>query len=258
MVKFTDLEGKRVFVTGANGFIGAHLVKKLIEMKAIVYALVSPKSTLQRLLEIESKINMVRCDLLDPVSLKSLCSKICPQIVFHLASYGVYLDQTDMLRMTHVNEFGLTNLLIALQDRFECFINTGTAIEYGAKKIEGDLSRISNLTKFCDEIEKVACECFRILKPGKYCAILIGDTRRRRHFVPLAVNVMNRFLKARFILKEDIIKLQHNCTTTRYWQSQSRDFLLIMHEHLFVFRKPGKDDVMSNYRDSIGITEKHD
>src|SRR3989338_4601861 len=66
-------------------------------------------------------------------------------------------------------------------------------IQYGSKDVDGDLSRISNLNKFCDEIEKVASECYRVLKPGKYCTILMGDTRRRRHFVPLAYNVMQRF-----------------------------------------------------------------
>ncbi len=124
-------------------------------------------------------------------------------------------------------------------------------IRYGGKDVEGDLSAISSLGKFCDEIEKVAQEYFRVLKPGKYCAILIGDTRRRRHFVPLAFNVMQRFLKAGFILKEDIIKLQHNCTTTRYWGAQERDFLLIMHEHLFVFRKPEQGEDLSVFRDSL-------
>jgi DNA modification methylase len=111
-------------------------------------------------------------------------------------------------------------------------------INYGEKDIEGDLSRISDLRKFCDQIYWVARECFRVLKPGKYCAILMGDTRRHRYFVPLAFNVMQEFLKTDFVLKEDIIKLQHNCTRTQYWSAQDKDFLLIMHEHLFVFRKP--------------------
>ena len=124
-------------------------------------------------------------------------------------------------------------------------------IRYGASEVDGDLSAISSLTKFCDQIELVAQECFRVLKPGKYCAILIGDTRRRRHFVPLAFNVMQRFLKAGFILKEDIIKLQHNCTTTRYWGAQDKDFLLIMHEHLFVFRKPDHTDDLNVFKDSV-------
>ncbi len=124
-------------------------------------------------------------------------------------------------------------------------------INYGSKAVDGDLSRISNLNKFCDEIETVADECYRVLKPGKYCAILIGDTRRRRHFVPLAFNVMRRFLDAGFILKEDVIKLQHNCSMTRYWSGQAKDFLLIMHEHLFVFRKPEKPENLSIYKNSM-------
>lgn len=123
-------------------------------------------------------------------------------------------------------------------------------IKYGDKDVEGDLSAISSLPRFCDEIEKVAGACYRVLKPGKYCAILIGDTRRRRHYVPLAFSVMQRFLKAGFILKEDVIKVQHNCSTTRYWGAQEKDFLLIMHEHLFVFRKLGEDENESVFKDS--------
>lgn len=124
-------------------------------------------------------------------------------------------------------------------------------IRYGTKAADGDLSAISNLQKFCDEIEKVARECYRVLKPGKYCAILIGDTRRRRHYVPLAFFVMQRFLKAGFILKEDVIKVQHNCATTRYWGAQEKDFLLIMHEHLFAFRKLNRGEDRTIYKDSF-------
>jgi len=124
-------------------------------------------------------------------------------------------------------------------------------IQYGTKSVDGDLSAISNLQKFCDEIEKVARECYRVLKPGKYCAILIGDTRRRKHYVPLSFSVMSRFLKAGFILKEDVIKLQHNCSTTRYWNAQAKDFLLIMHEHLFVFRKLSMNETRNIFKDSM-------
>jgi tRNA G10 N-methylase Trm11 len=113
-------------------------------------------------------------------------------------------------------------------------------IKYSEGKIPADLSNIGSLPKFCDEIEKIAAELLRVLKPDRYCAILIGDTRRGRHFVPLAFSVMQRFLKVGFILKEDIIKVQHNCKYTERWRpkAQRDKFYLIMHEHLFVFRKP--------------------
>lgn len=112
-------------------------------------------------------------------------------------------------------------------------------IQYSEWKIKNDLSNIHDLDEFCDEIEKVAKECFRVLKKDWYCAILIWDTRRKKLYQPLAYKVMERFLKVWFVLKEDIIKQQHNCKATWYWKTSSQEynFLLIMHEHLFVFKK---------------------
>jgi DNA modification methylase len=123
-------------------------------------------------------------------------------------------------------------------------------IRYSDGKIEADLSNIASLPKFCDEIEKIARELFRVLKPDKFCAILIGDTRKAKHFVPLAFNVMQRFLKVGFVLKEDIIKVQHHCKTTQRWQAKARHdkFYLIMHEHLFVFRKPRQSEDLSRIK----------
>ncbi len=112
-------------------------------------------------------------------------------------------------------------------------------IKYSDKQIKEDLSNIHDLDEFCGEIEKVALEFYRVLKKDKYCAILIGDTRRNKMYQPLAFKVMERFLKVGFELKEDIIKHQHNCKATGFWVNKSKDynFLLIMHEHLFVFKK---------------------
>ncbi len=112
-------------------------------------------------------------------------------------------------------------------------------IKYSEGKIKEDLSSIHDIDRFCDEIERVACELYRVLKKGKFCAVLIGDTRRNKMYQPLAFKVMERFLKQGFTLKEDIIKKQHNCKATGFWVNRSKksNFLLIMHEHLFVFQK---------------------
>jgi DNA modification methylase len=112
-------------------------------------------------------------------------------------------------------------------------------IQYSDKEIEEDLSNIHDIDEFADEMEKVAKEFYRVLKPNKYCAILIGDTRRNKMYQPMAYKVMQKFLDVGFELKEDIIKHQHNCKATGFWVNKSKDynFLLIMHEHLFVFKK---------------------
>ncbi len=128
-------------------------------------------------------------------------------------------------------------------------------IKYSDGKIAGDLSNIGSLPRFCEEIGKIADELLRILRPDRNCAILIGDTRKGRHFVPLAFHVLRRFLKSGFVLKEDIIKIQHHCKFTERWRTKARrdKFYLIMHEHLFVFRKPAKAENLSRIRYSTAF-----
>ena len=126
-------------------------------------------------------------------------------------------------------------------------------IPYSKEKIEGDLSNEYSIDEFIKDMEKVAKESFRVLKPNHYCAILIGDTRRKKHHVPIAFRVMQVFLDAGFILKEDIIKHQWRCKSTPFWLKRSIEynFLLLMHEHLFVFRKPDKGEDLGEYAESI-------
>jgi len=112
-------------------------------------------------------------------------------------------------------------------------------IKYSEGELEDDLSNIHDIEKFADEMGQVAKEFYRILKPGKFCAILMGDTRRKKMYQPMAYKVMQKFLDTGFDLKEDIIKRQFNCKATGFWVNKSKEanFLLIMHEHLFVFQK---------------------
>lgn len=112
-------------------------------------------------------------------------------------------------------------------------------IKYSDGKIRDDLSNIHDIDDFVGQVSLVAKELYRVLKPNKYCAILIGDTRRNKLYQPLAFRVMNEFIKVGFKLKEDIIKKQHNCSATGFWANKSKElnFLLIMHEHLFIFQK---------------------
>ena len=61
-------------------------------------------------------------------------------------------------------------------------------IKYSEKQIDEDLSNIHDLEKILWWIwKKVIKELYRVLKPNKYCAILIGDTRRNKMYQPLAL-----------------------------------------------------------------------
>ncbi|MEA2097579.1 MAG: DNA methyltransferase [Patescibacteria group bacterium] len=111
-------------------------------------------------------------------------------------------------------------------------------VQYTDNK-KDDLSFL-DIPDFLDEMEKVAHESFRVLKPGHQCAILIGDTRKKKHVIPLGFDLIEIFLKAGFKLRELIIKRQHNCKTTGFWFNNSikYNFLLLAHEYLPVFEKP--------------------
>ena len=104
--------------------------------------------------------------------------------------------------------------------------------------IDGDLSLLS-INPFLTEMGTVAEECYRVLKKDKFCAILMGDTRKKGMVQPLAFETMQLFELAGFKLKEIIIKEQHNCKATGYWKTNSikYNFLLLAHEYLFVFKK---------------------
>lgn len=104
--------------------------------------------------------------------------------------------------------------------------------------IKGDLSQLK-YKDFLIEIEKVANECFRVLKKDKFCAIVMGDTRKNSMVQPLGFEVMKRFIEAGFKQKEIIIKEQHNCKATGFWKtnSQKYNFLLLAHEYIFIFKK---------------------
>lgn len=110
-------------------------------------------------------------------------------------------------------------------------------IQY-SEDIDGDLSHLK-MKDFLCEMGKVADEAYRVLKKGKFCAILMGDTRKNGMVQPLGFETMRLFELAGFKTKEIIIKEQHNCKATGFWKTNSirHNFLLLAHEYLFIFKK---------------------
>ena len=83
------------------------------------------------------------------------------------------------------------------------------------------------MSKYINEMYKVVEECVRVLKPNKYCTILVGNTRRSTHYVPIAYGLMQQFLNVGFVLKEDIIRRQWKIKETRErWRSKKYEFYL--------------------------------
>lgn len=126
---------RSVFITGAGGFIGANLTRRLIEHNYDIHVLAQTKKISWRLEDIAKFITIHIGDITDFSFLKKSLAKIKPKYIVHLATYGSYPFQEEMDKIVKVNIEGTKNLLEASKDiPYECFINTGSSSEYGFKE----------------------------------------------------------------------------------------------------------------------------
>ncbi len=128
-----SLRGKRILVTGAAGFIGSHLVRKLIEQGGHIIALLRLSSDLWRIQDVLDKIEVHHGDLND-VSADALKAKIKGvDIVYHLGAAGVDQSGRDPTSIIRVNVVGTLALLQLARDLNAArFVYSGSCFEYGA------------------------------------------------------------------------------------------------------------------------------
>lgn len=146
--------------------------------------------------------------------------------------------ESDNVTGIYVKEGNATNLEFIKNESIDliCTHPPYADIVKYSKNIEGDISLVF-VDEFLKEIKKVAEESYRVLKKNKICAVMMGDIRKYGNIVPLGFRTMEKFLQAGFQSKEIIIKEQHNCMSTKYWENRNTNFLLIAHEYIFVFQK---------------------
>ncbi len=124
-------------------------------------------------------------------------------------------------------------------------------IKYGSSsRAPGDLSTAKSLEEYLAMIHQVAKEAYRVLKPGRHMGMLVGDTRIHKHYVPITHYVLEMLLRAGFILREEVVKIQHKMKATRekWAKLREKDFLLIYHEKLYILRKPENTDEYKKYK----------
>ena len=125
---------KRVLLTGATGFVGANLCRRLLREGHAVHCLVRAGYTAWRIADIRPEIHLHTVDLNDAAALEAAVAAIRPEWVFHLAAFGAYSWQTDVPRILRTNLLATINLVEAcLKTGFESIVNTGSSSEYGFK-----------------------------------------------------------------------------------------------------------------------------
>ncbi len=132
-----NLIGKKIVVTGADGFIGSHLTEKLVEMGADVTALVQYNSfnnwgwidSFDK--RIRDNINIIAGDVREYDCVKRLIKG--NQVVFHLAALiAIPYSYNSPMAYIRTNVEGTTNVLEACREySVDKMIHTSTSETYG-------------------------------------------------------------------------------------------------------------------------------
>jgi nucleoside-diphosphate-sugar epimerase len=118
----------RALVTGAAGFVGANLVRRLLADGYEVKALVRAGTDRWRLDELSADLEVAEVDLRDGEAVATAVAGARPEAVFHLATRGAYSWQIDAREIIEANVLGTSNILEASrQAGVRALVNTGSS-----------------------------------------------------------------------------------------------------------------------------------
>ncbi|MBN1793570.1 MAG: NAD-dependent epimerase/dehydratase family protein [Candidatus Omnitrophica bacterium] len=162
------ITGKRLFITGGAGFIGTHIISRLIEHNEIVLFDNLRRNALQYFgLADHPHLKSVTGDILDAKALTGAMTGC--DLVFHLAAVaGVSSYYKTPLKTMEVNALGTYNVLTAAKEAGAgLFVNFSTSEVYGPEAecvSEEDLTKQGSVTdrRWTYSVSKLAAEhlCF--------------------------------------------------------------------------------------------------
>ena len=121
---------KRVIVTGATSFIGAHLTERLISQGYYVYAIIRPNSSNRFRLPTDKNLSIVELDMEEYSSIPLWVREA--EYFYHLAWDGVRPPKRDDEIVQQKNyECSVTALNVANKVKCKRFIGIGSQAEYG-------------------------------------------------------------------------------------------------------------------------------
>ncbi|ARJ22555.1 NAD(P)-dependent oxidoreductase [Bacillus sp. ISL-8] len=130
----TSFKNKTFLITGGYGFIGSHLVRRLLHLQAKIVLFIRASSDSWRLKNILKNIETYEVDIRDKAQVQDAIKKINPDYIFHLAAYGVNSAHTDYMHAIETNIIGTCNIIQAAKFvNCKKIINMGSSSEYGNK-----------------------------------------------------------------------------------------------------------------------------
>ena len=180
--------GKRVLVTGGDGFVASHLMKFLLSRGAVVVTTVRhkrPLSTLRMICtegELRYRPDVEDCDLLDFYALRRVCDRHQIDTIFHLAASAIVSDAANSPVSTIENNvMGTLNILeVARINKIPRVLIASSDKSYGDHASPDDLERIPYR-------EDYALRGLDVYSASKVCADMLAQTYSYQFKVPVLI-----------------------------------------------------------------------
>ncbi len=207
-----------ILITGGNGFIGRHLVRRLLHDGCQVTLLQRSPD------QIDARTELLRIQSLDPSEIAAVLAGRRFDLVFHLAGYGVSPDERNAEMMFRIN-VDVPRALVEIASRWppQAVVMAGSGSEYqlegidrpvtedhplepyklyGASKAAGTLCSAALAT--ARNIPFAACRIFGVYGPGEAPHQLLPSLMKGIHTdnrIPLSPGLQKRD----FLYVEDVV-----------------------------------------------------
>jgi UDP-glucose 4-epimerase len=122
---------KVTLVTGAGGFVGANMVRRLLSGGAHVHAIVRHSTDPWRLRDVRDRITIHAVDLTERGGVHDVVRHVQPAVIFHLAKHRGDPATLDYRAAFDANLHATMFLLEAARDLpIERFVHAGSSLEY--------------------------------------------------------------------------------------------------------------------------------
>jgi CDP-glucose 4,6-dehydratase len=179
--------GKRVLVTGGDGFLASHLIKALLSAGACVTTTVRHARPINMLSLIQTgemasnRPDVEQCDLLDFQVLRRICDRHQIDTIFHLAASAIVSDAANSPASTIENNVvGTLNILeVARMNNIPRVIVASTDKSYG--------DHASDPSESLPYKENYALRGLDVYSASKVCADVLAQTYSYQFKLPVVV-----------------------------------------------------------------------
>lgn len=210
------MKSNTVLVTGGAGFIGSHLVKRLVSLGAEVTVTVKYNSIIDnvRLSSLWNQLEIVEADMRNIDSLRQLRGRGFDAI-FHLAAYNHVGDS-----FLHISE-ALSSNALATANLFESGVEFERFVYVSSSEVYG----LQDSVPFVESAQPFPLSPYSI---GKYAGELYSQLKRHQGGQPIACvrpfNTFGPYQSERAIIPELIVKCLRGVDIETTEGKQTREF----------------------------------